>query len=335
MPFGRRASKSIAPSPFLCVFRKRKKPAPSAISSAPRSPPSRAVRESQLSALSIRRFRCLQGARRRSLHAQRSSRSEARGLLRRPHPKNRRAQEPDGYLYTARTIDPLHPHPWSGAERWILEGVGSHELYDLGHLYEAAVAYYQATGNRTSSMSPCAAPTCSSEPSAPANAKSGPATRWSRWDSSSCAASPATAAISISPNSCSILAGRKAARRRGNAYVEANKRVVDQTDAPAGGHAVRAMYMYSGMADVAALTGDSAYTDALDRIWNDVAARKLHVTGGSAPAPRANPSAKIMSCRISPLTTKPAPPSATISGPPPFLTSRRCQVYRRDGADTL
>ena len=59
------------------------------------------------------------------------------------------AQEPDGYLYTARTIDPLHPHPWSGNERWVLEGVNSHELYDLGHLYEAAAAHYQATGKRT------------------------------------------------------------------------------------------------------------------------------------------------------------------------------------------
>src|SRR5215471_10287713 len=59
------------------------------------------------------------------------------------------AQEKDGYLYTARTIDPTHPHEWSGAKRWELEKVNSHELYDLGHLYEAAVAYYQATGKRT------------------------------------------------------------------------------------------------------------------------------------------------------------------------------------------
>src|ERR1700688_4563406 len=59
------------------------------------------------------------------------------------------AQEPDGYLYMARTIDPLHPHPWSGNERWILEGVNSHELYDLGHLYGAAAAHYQATGKGT------------------------------------------------------------------------------------------------------------------------------------------------------------------------------------------
>src|SRR6185369_13647778 len=51
------------------------------------------------------------------------------------------AQEPDGYLYTTRTIDPVHPHEWSGTERWVNEDVLSHELYNLGHLYEAAVAY--------------------------------------------------------------------------------------------------------------------------------------------------------------------------------------------------
>ena len=59
------------------------------------------------------------------------------------------AQEPDGYLYTARTIDPAHPHKWAGAHRWEDEEVLSHELYNLGHLYEAAVAYYQATGKRS------------------------------------------------------------------------------------------------------------------------------------------------------------------------------------------
>ena len=59
------------------------------------------------------------------------------------------AQEPDGYLYTTRTIDPEHPHPWAGPRRWDNEEVLSHELYNLGHLYEAAVAHYQATGKRT------------------------------------------------------------------------------------------------------------------------------------------------------------------------------------------
>src|SRR5437867_10446513 len=59
------------------------------------------------------------------------------------------AQEPDGYLYTTRTINPQSPHRWAGKERWELERDDSHELYNLGHLYEAAVAHYQATGKRT------------------------------------------------------------------------------------------------------------------------------------------------------------------------------------------
>ena len=58
------------------------------------------------------------------------------------------AQEKDGYLYTTRTIDPENPHPWAGKERWVLEQDDSHELYNLGHLYEAAVAHYQATKKR-------------------------------------------------------------------------------------------------------------------------------------------------------------------------------------------
>src|SRR3984885_7763258 len=58
------------------------------------------------------------------------------------------AQESDGYLYTARTIDSLHPHPWSGPERWVKEHELSHELYNSGHLFEAASAHYLATGQR-------------------------------------------------------------------------------------------------------------------------------------------------------------------------------------------
>src|SRR5450631_2429895 len=56
-----------------------------------------------------------------------------------------KAQEPDGYLYTARTINPREPHAWAGKERWEKERELSHELYNAGHLYEAAAAHYQAT----------------------------------------------------------------------------------------------------------------------------------------------------------------------------------------------
>lgn len=58
------------------------------------------------------------------------------------------AQEPDGYLYTARTMNPKHPHDWAGPERWSEVENLSHEFYNLGHMVEGAVAYYQATGKR-------------------------------------------------------------------------------------------------------------------------------------------------------------------------------------------
>ena len=59
------------------------------------------------------------------------------------------AQEPDGYLYTRARSTREHPHPWAGQRALGLERDDSHELYNLGHLYEAAVAHYQATGKRT------------------------------------------------------------------------------------------------------------------------------------------------------------------------------------------
>src|ERR1700749_3939669 len=59
-----------------------------------------------------------------------------------------RAQEPDGYLYTARSIDPVHPQSWAGPERWVNEQKSSHELYNSGHLFEPAAAQFIATGKR-------------------------------------------------------------------------------------------------------------------------------------------------------------------------------------------
>jgi uncharacterized protein len=57
------------------------------------------------------------------------------------------AQEPDGYLYTPRSADPANPAPGAGPERWSWLHT-SHELYDQGHMIEAAVAHYSATGKR-------------------------------------------------------------------------------------------------------------------------------------------------------------------------------------------
>ena len=58
------------------------------------------------------------------------------------------AQEPDGYLNTARQMNPWHPHQWMGPERWSQVEELSHEFYNLGHMVEGAVAHWQATGKR-------------------------------------------------------------------------------------------------------------------------------------------------------------------------------------------
>ena len=59
------------------------------------------------------------------------------------------AQEPDGYLYTARTMNPQQPHEWAGSKRWEKVEELSHEFYNLGHMVEGAIAHFQATGKRT------------------------------------------------------------------------------------------------------------------------------------------------------------------------------------------
>ena len=188
------------------------------------------------------------------------------------------AQEPDGYLYTARTIDPLHPHPWSGPQRWVLEGVNSHELYDLGHLYEAAVAHYQATGKRT--LLDIALRTADL-----LDRTFGPG-KQAIWPGHQIVEMGLAKLYRVTGDQRYLnlakfmldVRGPGSEQGAGAAYTQSHMKVVDQTEAV--GHAVRATYMYSGMADVAALTGDAAYVNALDKIWENVAGKKLYITGG-------------------------------------------------------
>jgi len=64
------------------------------------------------------------------------------------------AQELDGYLYTFRTMHPDSPaHEWINQKRWLNDPTLSHELYNLGHLYEAAVAHFQALASAPCSRS--------------------------------------------------------------------------------------------------------------------------------------------------------------------------------------
>ena len=191
------------------------------------------------------------------------------------------AQEPDGYLYTARTIDPLHPHPWSGNERWILEGVNSHELYDLGHLYEAAVAHYQATGKRTLLDIALRTANLLDQTFGPGKREIWPGHQIVEMGLAKLyRVTGEQKYLNLAKFMLDVRGPDSQEEGHGNRYVQAHQKVVDQTEAVAGGHAVRAMYMYSGMADIAALTGDTAYVNALDKIWDNVATKKLHVTGG-------------------------------------------------------
>lgn len=186
-----------------------------------------------------------------------------------------RAQEPDGYLYTNRTIDPEHPHPWAGLNRWEHEEEHSHELYNVGHLYEAAAAHYQATGKRTLLDIALRSADLVDQSFG--------------WDK--IVKGPGHQGIEMGLVKLYRVTGDRRylelakffldARghyAKGAPYSQSHLPVVEQTEAV--GHAVRAAYMYAGMADVAALTNDEAYVTAIDRIWEDVVRHKYYLTGG-------------------------------------------------------
>ena len=198
------------------------------------------------------------------------------------------AQEPDGYLYPARTIDPQHPHRWSGAERWVNERNDSHELYNLGHLFEAAVAHYQATGKKTLLNVGLK--------SADLLVKTfGPGKR-SIWPGHQITEMGLVKLYRVTGNEQYLNLAKflldqrgpgppppgETVNPRGLEYNQAQAPVIDQTE-PVG-HAVRAMYMYSGMADVAALENDAALRAAGDRIWESLVRNKLYLTGGIGAA---------------------------------------------------
>jgi DUF1680 family protein len=195
------------------------------------------------------------------------------------------AQEPDGYLYTSRTINPEAVHPWAGKERWEKERELSHELYNAGHLYEAAAAHYQATGKRNllDIALKNADLVCS---------VFGPGKK---------SLAPGHEIIEMGLVKLYRITGKPEylstakffVNARGKyqgydpksndpwkngSYWQDSKPVTQQDEAD--GHAVRAGYLYSAVADVAALTGDDMLLNAVDRIWTNMVQKKLYVQGG-------------------------------------------------------
>jgi DUF1680 family protein len=188
------------------------------------------------------------------------------------------AQEKDGYIYTTRTIDPVHPHPWAGTKRWELEKVDSHELYDAGHLFEAAAAHYQATGKRTLLDIALKEATLLENTFGPGKASIWPGHQITEMGLAKLYRATGHQGYVDLAKFMLDVRGPDGSRGAGRTYNQSHVPVTQQNEAV--GHAVRATYMYSGMADVAALTGDNAYVNAIDKIWENVAGKKLYITGG-------------------------------------------------------
>lgn len=187
------------------------------------------------------------------------------------------AQEPDGYLYTSRTMNPKHPHEWAGSKRWEKVEDLSHEFYNLGHMVEGAIAHYQATGKRNFLDIAIRYADC--------------VCREIGEGKDQVVRVPGHQIAEMALAKLYLVTGEKkyldqakffldkrGYTTRKDEYSQAHKPVLEQDEAV--GHAVRAVYMYAGMADVAALTGDTAYIHAIDRIWDNIVTKKYYITGG-------------------------------------------------------
>ncbi len=189
------------------------------------------------------------------------------------------AQEEDGYLFTLRTILGDAPHQDLSHPRW--EGVehGSHELYNVGHMYEAAVAHFEATGKRNFlDIAVRSAKLVDS------------VFGWGKLEKV-----PGHQEIEIGLVKLYKVTGeqryldlakffldKRGENEHRSTYHQSHKKVTEQEEAV--GHSVRAAYMYTAMADIAALTGDQAYLDAMDKLWHDIVDTKLYIIGGIGAA---------------------------------------------------
>lgn len=187
------------------------------------------------------------------------------------------AQEPDGYLYTARTMNPKHPHEWAGSKRWEKVEELSHEFYNLGHMLEAAVAHYQATGQRNFLDIAIRYADCVIREVGP---NEGQVVRVPGHQIAEMGLAKlylATGNKKYLDQAKFFLDYRGKTDHR-DPYNQTHLPVLEQKEAV--GHAVRATYMYAGMADVAALTGDQGYINAIDTIWDNIVSKKMYITGG-------------------------------------------------------
>ncbi len=198
------------------------------------------------------------------------------------------AQEGDGYLFTGRTIDPNHPIPGIGESRWSNLPV-SHELYNAGHMFEAAVAHFQATGKRSFLEVAIKNADLLVRTFGPGKREGFPGhqeveiglVKLYRVTGNESYLNLARYFLEVRGPDVELKRyppGSRFAIYNDPVQIQAHQPILKQVDAV--GHAVRATYMFTGMADVAALTRESSFVEAMERLWNDVVSKKLYLTGG-------------------------------------------------------
>lgn len=194
------------------------------------------------------------------------------------------AQEPDGYLTTCVTNKCTRLSGWWGSSRW--EKINSHELYNSGHLYEAAVAHYKATGKKTllNVAIKNADLVCQ---------VFGPNESQKHVPSGHPIIEMALAKLYNVTDDEKYLkmaryfvdeTGRGTDGHKLSPYSQDHKPIIDQDEIV--GHAVRAGYLFSGVTDVASLQHDKKLFDAVNRVWENMASKKLYLNGGIGSRPQ-------------------------------------------------
>lgn len=199
------------------------------------------------------------------------------------------AQEPDGYLNATRTLYPHTPIDMMGDGRYAFVD-HSHELYIVGHLYEAAVAYYRATGKRRlldvaeRNARHVERVFFEGDPNYNGGKPKNQADGHEEIELALVKLADATGGQAYAK------LAQKFLDIRGVTYVPRGEGVQSPTyaqqHAPVReqrkptGHAVRATYLYAGMADVATALGVDYYDDALEHIWQNMVDTRMHITGG-------------------------------------------------------
>ena len=199
------------------------------------------------------------------------------------------AQHENGYLYPSHTTGAGSAKNMMGDKPYTFI-VHSHELYNVGHLYEAAIAYYRATGKKKlldvveKSARHINKVIFEGDP----KYNDGKPIRQAPGHQEMELALVKLYRVTGKPLYLDM--ARKFLEIRGVTYVPDGEGVMSPTYAQqhapvteqkeAVGHAVRATYLYSAMADVGTLTGEPAYGKALDRIWGNITDTRMHITGG-------------------------------------------------------